>query len=51
MNAFRSRSNGQRGVQESEDGIGSTPMPATQLHPLVRTGHTTSTSKGKAYEQ
>ena len=40
-----------KGRSESKDGIGPTPMPATQPHPLVRTGHTTSTSKGKAYEQ
>ena len=36
-----------KGRSESTDGIGSTPIPATQPHPLVRTGHTTSTSKGK----
>lgn len=35
-----------KGRSESTDGIGPTPMPATQPHPLVRTGHTTSTSEG-----
>nr|DAP49835.1 MAG TPA: hypothetical protein [Caudoviricetes sp.] len=35
-----------KGRSESKDGTGSTPMPATQPHPLVRTGHTTATSKG-----
>lgn len=29
------------GVRESTDGIGSTPMPATQPHPLVMVGHAT----------
>lgn len=43
---FRSCSNSQW-RSESTDGIGPTPMPATQPHPLVRVEHTTSTSKGK----
>jgi anti-repressor protein len=37
-----------KGRSESTDGIGSTPVPATQPHPLVRVRHTTSTSKGKS---
>nr|DAV64006.1 MAG TPA: hypothetical protein [Caudoviricetes sp.] len=36
-----------KGRSESKDGIGPTPMPATQPHPLVRVGHTTcNTAKG-----
>ena len=35
------------GVRESTDGIGSTPMPATQPHPLVMVGHTTPNKQRK----
>lgn len=40
---------GALGIQGRE-GIGSTPTPATQPHPLVRTGPTTSTSKGNTMD-
>ena len=35
---------------ESTDGIGSTPVPATQPHPLVMVGHTTCNKQRKNNE-
>ena len=46
---FRSCSNSQW-RSESTDGIGPTPMPATQPHPLVRVGHTTCNKQRKNNE-
>ena len=37
-NTFRSLFQQSKGRSESKDGIGSTLMPATQPHPLVRNG-------------
>ena len=39
-----------KGRSESKDGTGSTPMPATQPNPLVRTGHTTCNKQRKVNE-
>ena len=39
-----------KGRSESKDGIGSTPMPATQPHPLVRNGAHNVNKQRKANE-
>ena len=39
-----------KGRSEFKDGIGPTPMPATQPHPLVRVGHTTCNKQRKTNE-